>query len=101
MHEHRRQGEETVSVAGSRMVGDRRRVATLGGLITGYVLPLAALSAIGSLLGSLFIGLGLMFALRVAIAGLVMAVIGGRHPVGDHRRSRADVRGSQEQHQRG
>ena len=50
--------------------------ATLGGLITGYVLPLAALSAIGSLLGTLFIGLGLMFALRVAIVGLVMAVIG-------------------------
>jgi hypothetical protein len=49
--------------------------ATLGGLITGYVLPLAALSAIGSLLGSLFLGLGLMFALRVAIVGLVMAVI--------------------------
>jgi hypothetical protein len=49
--------------------------ATLGGLITGYVLPLAALSAIGSLLGSLFIGLGLTFALRVAIAGLVMALI--------------------------
>ena len=49
--------------------------ATLGGLITGYVLPLAALSAIGSLLGSLFLGLGLMFALRIAIAGLVMAVI--------------------------
>ncbi len=50
--------------------------ARLGGLITGYVLPLAALSAIGSLLGTLFIGLGLMFALRVAIVGLVMAVIG-------------------------
>ena len=50
--------------------------ARLGGLITSYVLPLAALSAIGSLLGSLFIGLGLMFALRVAIAGLVMAVLG-------------------------
>ena len=49
--------------------------ATLGGLITGYVLPLAALSAIGSLLGSLFLGLGLVFALRVAIVGLVMAVI--------------------------
>lgn len=49
--------------------------ATLGGLITGYVLPLAALSAIGSLLGTLFIGLGLMFALRVAIGGLVMAII--------------------------
>ena len=50
--------------------------ATLGGLITGYVLPLAALSAIGSLLGSLFLGLGLMFALRIAIAGLVMALVG-------------------------
>src|SRR5678816_4544281 len=50
--------------------------ARLGGLITSYVLPLAALSAIGSLLGTLFIGLGLMFALRVAIVGLVMAVLG-------------------------
>jgi hypothetical protein len=49
--------------------------ATLGGLITGYVLPLAALSAIGSLLGSLFTGLDVTFALRVAIVGLVMAVI--------------------------
>ena len=49
--------------------------ATLSGLITGYVLPLAALSAIGSLLGSLFLGLDFTFALRVAIAGLVMALI--------------------------
>jgi Yip1 domain len=49
--------------------------ATLGTLMTGYVLPLAALSALGSLLGSLFIGLGLMFALRIAIGGLLMALI--------------------------
>jgi hypothetical protein len=85
MHEHRRQGEETVVVTGSRMVGDRRGAATL--VADHGLRPAAgALSAIGSLLGSLFLGLGLMFALRVAIAGLVMAVIGGRHPVGDHRR---------------
>jgi hypothetical protein len=50
--------------------------ATLGGLITGYVLPLAALSAIGSLLGTLFLGLGLVFAVRIAITGLVMALVG-------------------------
>src|SRR5215211_2737620 len=46
--------------------------ATLGGLITGYVLPLAALSAIGSLLGTLFIGLGLMLAI---IAVVILSVI--------------------------
>jgi hypothetical protein len=50
--------------------------ATLGGLITGYALPLAALSAIGSLLGTMFLGLGLVFAIRVAVIGLVMAMVG-------------------------
>ena len=50
--------------------------ATLGGLITGYALPLAALSAMGSLVGSLMIGLGLGFAVRAAIVGLVMSLVG-------------------------
>jgi hypothetical protein len=50
--------------------------ATLGSLITGYALPLAALSAIGSVVGTMFIGLGIMFALRVAIMGLVMSLVG-------------------------
>lgn len=49
---------------------------SLGILITSYVLPLAALSALGTLLGSVVLGLGIMFALRIAIMGLVMAVIG-------------------------
>ena len=52
--------------------------ATLRGLITGYVLPLAALSAIGSVIGSVLWlgGFGLGFALRVAVIGLLMSVIG-------------------------
>jgi hypothetical protein len=52
--------------------------ATLGGLITGYVLPVAALSAIGSLVGSVLwlSGLGLGFAVRVAVIGVVMSVVG-------------------------
>jgi hypothetical protein len=50
--------------------------ATLGTLITGYVLPLAALSAIGSLVGTILLGLGIVFAVRVAITGLVMSMIG-------------------------
>jgi hypothetical protein len=50
--------------------------ATLGSLMTGYVLPLAALSALGSLLGTMFIGLGIAFAFRVAIMSLVMTAIG-------------------------
>ena len=52
--------------------------ATLSGLITGYALPLAALSAIGSLLGSLLVlgDLGLGFAVRVAVIGLVMSLVG-------------------------
>lgn len=50
--------------------------ATLGSLIPGYVLPLAGLSATGSLIGSVVLGLGIAFALRIAIMSLVMAVIG-------------------------
>jgi Yip1-like protein len=50
--------------------------ATLGTLISGYVLPLAALGALASLVGSLFIGLGLVVALRVAIVDLVAGLIG-------------------------
>jgi hypothetical protein len=51
---------------------------TLGSLITGYALPLAALSAIGSLVGSLMFlsGLGLGFAMRAAVIGLVMSLVG-------------------------
>ena len=50
--------------------------ATLSGLITGYALPLAAISAIGSLLGTMVLGLGIGFALQAAIIGLVMSMIG-------------------------
>jgi Yip1 domain len=50
--------------------------ATLGGLITGYALPLTALSAMGSLVGSLMIDLALSFAVRAAIVGLVMSLVG-------------------------
>jgi hypothetical protein len=48
----------------------------LGSLITGYALPLAALSAVGSLIGTTFLGLGMMFAIRVAVMGLVMSLLG-------------------------
>ena len=52
--------------------------ATLGGLITGYALPLAALAAIGALLGSVLWlgGLGLEFAIRTAVIGLVTTLVG-------------------------
>ncbi len=51
--------------------------ATLGVLITGYVLPLASLSAIGSMLGSLLWlrGYGVGLALRFAVTNVVMAII--------------------------
>ena len=51
--------------------------ATLGGLITGYVLPVSALSAVGSLVGSVLwlSGFGLGFAVRVAITGVVMSIV--------------------------
>jgi hypothetical protein len=47
----------------------------LPALITGYALPLAGLSAIGSFVGSLMLGLGLGFAARVAIIGLVTSLV--------------------------
>jgi hypothetical protein len=50
--------------------------AGLGTLIPGYVLPLAAVSAVGSLIGTLILGLGFGFAIRVAVIGLIMAVLG-------------------------
>jgi hypothetical protein len=50
--------------------------ATLGGLITGYALPLAAAAAIGSLLGTVILGLGIEFAVRTALMGLVMSMVG-------------------------
>lgn len=50
--------------------------ATLGSLITGYALPLAALSAAGSLIGMILSRLGPGFALRVAVMGLVMSLVG-------------------------
>jgi hypothetical protein len=50
--------------------------AALPALITGYALPLAALSAIGSFGGTLMLGLGVGIALRIAIVGLVMSLIG-------------------------
>jgi hypothetical protein len=50
--------------------------ATLGGLITGYALPLAAVSAIGSMLGTMMLGLGVAFAVRIALTGLVMGLVG-------------------------
>lgn len=52
--------------------------ATLGSLITSYALPLAALSAIGTLVGSLMVlsNLGLGFAVRAAVIGLVMSLVG-------------------------
>jgi hypothetical protein len=49
---------------------------TLATLIPGYALPLAALSAAGSLIGTTFLGLGIMFAIRVAVMGLVMSLVG-------------------------
>jgi hypothetical protein len=52
--------------------------ATLSGLITGYVLPLAALSAIGSLVGSVLWlgGVGLGVVVRVAVIGVVTSIVG-------------------------
>jgi hypothetical protein len=49
--------------------------ATLVTLMTEYVLPLAALSAIGSFLGSVFSGEGLAFATRAVITDLVLSLI--------------------------
>src|SRR5678809_828319 len=49
--------------------------ATLSSLISGYVLPLAAVGAMATLAGSLMIGLGLGFAMRLAIIGVVLSVV--------------------------
>jgi hypothetical protein len=50
--------------------------AALPALISGYVLPLAGLSAMGSFVGSLMIGMSLGFAVLAAIVGLVFAIVG-------------------------
>jgi hypothetical protein len=52
--------------------------ATLGGLITGYVLPMAALATIGSLVGSVLWlgGVGLGIALRIAVVSVVTSIVG-------------------------
>jgi hypothetical protein len=50
--------------------------ATLGSLITGYALPLTALSAAGSLIGTMSTRLGLSLALQVAVTALVMSLVG-------------------------
>ena len=52
--------------------------ATLSSLITGYVLPLAALSAIGALAGSaLWLGgVGLGVVVRVAVISVVTSIVG-------------------------
>jgi uncharacterized membrane protein YfcA len=49
--------------------------AALPQLITGYALPLAGLSAIGSFVGSLMLELGPGVAMRIAIVGLVMSLV--------------------------
>ena len=50
--------------------------ATLPTLLPGYVLPLAGVSAIAVLIGSILSGLSIMGALNVAITGLVTALVG-------------------------
>jgi hypothetical protein len=50
--------------------------ATLGTLIPGYVLPLAALSAVGSSIVTLVAGLGIGLAIRGAVTDLIVAVVG-------------------------
>lgn len=50
--------------------------ATLPSLLTGYALPLAALSAVGSLIGSVVIGLSIAGAFGIAVVGLVMSLAG-------------------------
>src|SRR5262245_25942445 len=49
--------------------------ATLGELITGYALPLAAVSALGSLLGTVLFGSGIAFALRVAVMSVIIGLV--------------------------
>jgi hypothetical protein len=50
--------------------------AALGTLITGYVLPLAALSAIGAFVDAAMAGLGLLTWFVVLVTSLVMSLIG-------------------------
>lgn len=49
--------------------------ATLPQLITGYALPLAAFSAIGSFVGSLMLYVGVAVAVRIAVVGMVMSLV--------------------------
>jgi Yip1 domain len=48
----------------------------LGTLLTTYVLPLAGVSAVALLIGSVLSGLSVMIALRLAVTGLVIALAG-------------------------
>ena len=50
--------------------------ATLATLLPGYVLPLAGVSAVALLIGSVLSGLSIMSALSLAITGLVGALVG-------------------------
>jgi hypothetical protein len=50
--------------------------ATLGTLITGYVLPLASLSAIGAFVAAAMVNMGLAAWFGVLVTSLVMSVIG-------------------------
>jgi hypothetical protein len=49
---------------------------TLAALLTGYVLPLAGVSALALLIGSVLSGLSIMTALTLAVTGVVVALIG-------------------------
>jgi hypothetical protein len=50
--------------------------AALGTLLTGYVLPLAALSAIGAFVGAAMANLGLMLWFRILVMSLIMSMVG-------------------------
>ena len=77
MHEHRRARQED---SACRRIPNGpslpARAPTLATLLPGYVLPLAGVSAIGSLIGSVLSGLSIMGALSFAITGLVGALVG-------------------------
>jgi hypothetical protein len=49
--------------------------ATLGTLLTGYVLPLAAVSAVALLIGSVLSELSLVAAASLAVTGLIVALV--------------------------
>lgn len=49
---------------------------SLAALLTGYVLPLAGVSALALLIGSVLSGLSIMTALTLAVTGVVVALIG-------------------------